>query len=43
MKQLNVEFGKTVVIITHNPEVAHRAQRIISIRDGLIEREERPN
>ena len=40
MKQLNVEFGKTVVIITHNPDVANRAERIIAIRDGTVEREE---
>lgn len=43
MKQLNEEFGKTVVIITHNPDVAKKAGRIISIRDGLVEREERLN
>lgn len=36
MKQLNMEFGKTLVIITHNPEVAAHAQRVISIRDGSI-------
>ncbi len=36
MKQLNKDFGKTLVVITHNPEVAAHAQRIISIRDGLI-------
>jgi len=40
MRQLNVEFGKTVVIITHNPDVATKAKRLISIRDGQIEREE---
>ncbi|HUK79344.1 MAG TPA: ABC transporter ATP-binding protein [Nitrososphaerales archaeon] len=40
MRQLNVEFGKTVLIITHNPEVAKRARRLISIKDGQIEREE---
>jgi putative ABC transport system ATP-binding protein len=40
MRQLNVEFGKTVVIITHNPDVATKARRLISIRDGEIEREE---
>jgi putative ABC transport system ATP-binding protein len=43
MKQLNEEFGKTVVIITHNPEVARKAGRILSVRDGVIEREERMN
>jgi putative ABC transport system ATP-binding protein len=36
MKQLNKDFGKTLVIITHNPEVASHAQRVISIRDGSI-------
>jgi len=36
MKQLNEEFKKTLVVITHNPEVASHAQRVISIRDGLI-------
>jgi putative ABC transport system ATP-binding protein len=40
MRQLNVEFGKTVVIITHNPEVARKAKRLIAIRDGQIEKEE---
>jgi len=40
MKQLNDEFGKTVVIITHNPDVANRAERIIAIKDGAVEREE---
>lgn len=43
MKQLNEEFGKTVVIITHNPEVAKRAGRVLSVRDGIIEKEERFN
>jgi putative ABC transport system ATP-binding protein len=36
MKQLNQDFGKTLVVITHNPEVASHAQRVISIRDGSI-------
>jgi putative ABC transport system ATP-binding protein len=40
MKQLNDEFGKTVVIITHNPDVARKAERLIAIRDGEVEREE---
>ena len=40
MKQLNNEFGKTVIIITHNPDVAYKAERIIAIRDGAVEREE---
>jgi putative ABC transport system ATP-binding protein len=36
MKQLNKDFGKTLVIITHNPEVAAHAKRVISIRDGSL-------
>jgi len=40
MRQLNSELGKTVLVITHNPEVAKRADRLIAIRDGRIEREE---
>jgi putative ABC transport system ATP-binding protein len=36
MRQLNKDFGKTLVVITHNPEVAAHAQRVISIRDGSI-------
>ncbi len=36
LKQLNKEFRKTLVVITHNPEVASHAKRVISIRDGAI-------
>ncbi len=34
------EQGITVVLVTHEPEVAHYAKRIIEIRDGLILRDE---
>jgi len=37
MKRLNTEFGKTVVVITHNPDVANQASRIIAVRDGMVE------
>jgi putative ABC transport system ATP-binding protein len=36
MKQLHEDFGKTLLVITHNPDVASHAQRVISIRDGSI-------
>jgi putative ABC transport system ATP-binding protein len=34
---LNKEKGTTLVIVTHDPEIAGQAQRIIHIRDGLID------
>jgi len=38
---LNTEHGITVVMVTHDAMVAHRCQRIIHIRDGEIESEEK--
>ena len=29
--------GQTIIIITHEEEIANQAQRVITIRDGLIE------
>jgi putative ABC transport system ATP-binding protein len=39
--KLNKEQNITVILVTHDPEVAEVAHRRIYIRDGLIEREER--
>lgn len=36
---LNKERGMTVIIVTHDPEIAEMAERIIYIRDGVVERE----
>jgi putative ABC transport system ATP-binding protein len=33
---LNREHGTTLLIVTHDPEVAAHAQRIINIRDGIV-------
>lgn len=33
--------GNTIIIVTHEHEVAERAHRIITIRDGIIESDER--
>jgi len=39
--RLNKEQNITVILVTHDPEVAEVSHRRIYIRDGLIEREER--
>jgi len=35
------EEGNTIILVTHEPEIAARAHRVITIRDGLIESDER--
>ncbi len=37
------EEGNTIIMVTHEPEVAEHARRVLHIRDGLIEQDERRN
>ncbi len=39
-KKLNKENGITIIVVTHDPEIAHIARRRIHLRDGQIIREE---
>jgi len=41
-RNLNKERGTTIVVVTHDPEVAHMTDRIVYIRDGRIFKEESP-
>jgi putative ABC transport system ATP-binding protein len=39
-QELN-DAGKTVILITHEPDIAAHAKRVVYVRDGRIERDER--
>jgi len=36
LRQLNRDLGQTIVMITHNPEAAAYAHRVVHMRDGVI-------
>jgi putative ABC transport system ATP-binding protein len=34
--KLNQDKGTTLIIVTHDPEIAEQTQRVIHIRDGVV-------
>jgi putative ABC transport system ATP-binding protein len=40
-QKLNKEMGRTIILITHEEDVARYAERIIHIKDGLLVRDEK--
>lgn len=41
LRESNREFGQTMIVITHDEEIALAADRIIAVEDGRIVRDER--
>ena len=39
LKLLSARFKRTIIMVTHNPELAAASDRSIHIRDGAIEKE----
>ncbi len=39
-QKLNVEHGMTVVLVTHEPDIAEHTRRVLHIYDGEIDRDE---
>jgi putative ABC transport system ATP-binding protein len=40
LKRINSEMGVTIVVVTHNMEVAAETEKIIYLRDGVVVKEE---
>jgi len=39
---MNLKRGTTIVMVTHNLELAGKTDRVICLKDGMVEKEEIP-
>jgi putative ABC transport system ATP-binding protein len=39
MQELNQKQGKTIVFVTHEPDIASFSSRTIMLRDGIIQKD----
>ncbi len=37
LRRMHREEGATLILVTHDPEIANAAERIVKLRDGRIE------
>jgi ABC-type lipoprotein export system ATPase subunit len=40
LRELNQQQGATIIVVTHNPIVARATRRIVTLRDGRIQRDQ---
>lgn len=44
LERLNKEFGMTMILVTHNADIAGMSDQIVEIRDGeIVRNQENPN
>jgi putative ABC transport system ATP-binding protein len=41
LANLNADHGRTIVLITHERDIAQFASRVVELKDGLIVKDER--
>ena len=39
LKMLSSRFRRTIIMVTHNPDLSHATDRVIHLKDGIIEKE----